>query len=363
MAGSGAGARRPLQENEVDQQPQIQYATAPDGARIAFFCAGSGTHLVHMPPFPLGHILVEWENRANRAYFQALAAGHRLVRYDGRGAGLSSRDVTDYSLDAKVADIAAVTDHLGLETFALLGFGHSGSAAIAYATRYPDRVSHLVLWHSYARTTDVTSIARIEAARSLIQKDWDSYAQLEGYRVSGWAGGRAAAWYSDYVKQSVTPEALVAAYQSIAAVDVTALLPLVRAPTLVIARMASEVLPVEVARNLTAAIPNARLVLLEGTGVIPFPDVVDQFVDAITRFLAEPPEPPPGRAGMPVAPLTPRETEILRLVARGRTSREIAQELSLSVRTVGRHITNIYNKIGARTRADAASYAIRHRIA
>jgi pimeloyl-ACP methyl ester carboxylesterase len=81
------------------------------------------------------------------------------------------------------------------------------------------------------------------------------------------AGGRAAAWYSDYVKQSVTPDGLVAAYQSIANLDVTELLPLVRAPTLVIARMASEVLPVDVARNLTAAIPNARLVLLQGTGV------------------------------------------------------------------------------------------------
>jgi len=347
----------------VDQQPQIQYATAADGARIAFFCAGTGTPLVHMPPFPLGHILVEWGNRANRAYFQALSAGHKLVRYDGRGAGLSSRDVSDYSLDAKVSDTAVVADHLGLEAFALLGFGHSGSAAIAYAARHPDRVTHLVLWHSYARTFDVTSIARIEAARSLIQKDWDSYAQLEGYRVSGWAGGRAAAWYTEYVKQSVTPDGLSAAYQSIAAVDVTAMLPLVRAPTLVIARMASEVLPVEVARNLTAAIPNARLVLLEGTGVIPFPDVVDRFVGAVTGFLAETPGPAPSAPIPPAAPLTPRETEVLRLVARGHTSREIAHELSLSVRTVGRHITNVYTKIGARTRADATSYAIRHRIA
>jgi pimeloyl-ACP methyl ester carboxylesterase/DNA-binding CsgD family transcriptional regulator len=347
----------------VSQQPQIQYATALDGASIAFFCAGSGPPLVHMPPFPLGHILAEWENDANRTYFQALAAAHRLIRYDGRGAGLSSRGVTDYSMDAKVGDMEAVVDHLGLDTFALLGFGHSGSTAVVYAARHPERVSHLVLWHSYAKASDVTSIARIEAARSLIQKDWDSYAQLEGYRVSGWAGGRAAAWYSDYVKQAVTPEGLVAAYQSIAAIDVTAELPLLRAPTLVIARKASEVLPVEVARNLTAAIPNARLLLLEGTGVIPFPDVIDQFVGAVTQFLANTPEQAPGAPREPTAPLTRRETEVLRLVAHGRTSREIALELSLSVRTVGRHITNIYNKIGARTRADATAYAIRRRIA
>ena len=62
------------------------------------------------------------------------------------------------------------------------------------------------------------------------------------------------------------------------------------------------------------------------------------------------------------APLTPRETEVLALIAAGRTSSEIARELSLSVRTIGRHITNIYMKIGARTRADATAYAIRRHI-
>lgn len=343
----------------MNEQPQIQYATASDGVRIAFFAMGEGLPLLHTPPFPLGHLSFEWQNPANRGYFQRLAEAHRVIRYDGRGAGLSTREVSDFSMETKLADIDAVANHLELTSFALLGFGHSGSAAIVYAAKHPERVSHLILWHSYAQTSDVTNIARIEAARSLIQKDWDTYAQLEGYRVSGWAGGRAAAWYSEYVKQSVTPEALIAAYQSIADVDVRELLPLVRAPTLVMARMASEVLPLDVARNLTAAIPNARLVMLEGTGVIPFPDVVDQYVGAVTQFLAE--------VGVSeasaIVSLTPRETEVLCLVARGRTSSEISKELTLSVRTVGRHITNIYTKIGARTRADATVYAIRHGLA
>jgi DNA-binding CsgD family transcriptional regulator len=61
--------------------------------------------------------------------------------------------------------------------------------------------------------------------------------------------------------------------------------------------------------------------------------------------------------------LTPREAEILRLIANGRSSSEISHNLTLSVRTVGRHITNIYAKIGARTRADATAYAIRNGLA
>jgi class 3 adenylate cyclase/DNA-binding CsgD family transcriptional regulator len=58
--------------------------------------------------------------------------------------------------------------------------------------------------------------------------------------------------------------------------------------------------------------------------------------------------------------LTAREVEVLRLIAAGRTNAEISRELVLSMRTVARHITNIYGKIGARSKVDAASYAMRH---
>ena len=66
-----------------------------------------------------------------------------------------------------------------------------------------------------------------------------------------------------------------------------------------------------------------------------------------------------GVAGYPDA-LTPREVDVLRLIARGRTNSEIASDLTLSVRTVGRHVTNLYNKIHVRNRAEAVDYAHRH---
>jgi len=58
--------------------------------------------------------------------------------------------------------------------------------------------------------------------------------------------------------------------------------------------------------------------------------------------------------------LTTRETQVLSLLAIGRTSKEVAEQLSLSVTTVQRHIANIYAKIGARNRAEATGYALRH---
>jgi pimeloyl-ACP methyl ester carboxylesterase/DNA-binding CsgD family transcriptional regulator len=333
----------------------VRYARTEDGVAIAFWTIGRGTPLVHTPPFPLGHLTVEWENRANRTYYERLASEHTVTRYDGRGAGLSERGVADFSLEAKVRDLDAVVKQAGLKRFALLGFGHIGCAAIAYAATHPDQVSHLILWHSYARSSDVTNLSRIGAARSLIERDFKVYAELEGYRVSQWAGGDIAHWYADYVRASVEPDDLSAAYASLADVDVTAMLPRVQAPTLVIARSESEVLPVDVARNLTASIPNARLALLPGMGVIPFPDVMEEFIGEVSSFLQSGPDATPDG-------LSRRELEVLRLLAQGRSNSEMSGELVLSVRTVARHITNIYGKIGAQNRAEATAYAIRHDI-
>lgn len=60
--------------------------------------------------------------------------------------------------------------------------------------------------------------------------------------------------------------------------------------------------------------------------------------------------------------LTEREAEVLNLIATGSSNREIANVLVLSVRTVERHITNIYRKIDARGRADVVTYALRHQL-
>jgi DNA-binding NarL/FixJ family response regulator len=61
--------------------------------------------------------------------------------------------------------------------------------------------------------------------------------------------------------------------------------------------------------------------------------------------------------------LTRREAEVLRLIARGNSNQQIASGLVLSLRTVERHIANIYTKLGARNRVDATAYALRHEIA
>jgi DNA-binding NarL/FixJ family response regulator len=60
--------------------------------------------------------------------------------------------------------------------------------------------------------------------------------------------------------------------------------------------------------------------------------------------------------------LTARETQVLKLIAAGKTNHAIASELFLSERTVHRHVTNIFDKLGVRSRTAAASYGIQHHI-
>ncbi len=340
-------------QGEGLQRPRIQYAWTSDGVAIAYWRIGDGPPLVHMPMFPLGHLLGEWGLPAVRGYFKGLAAGCAVTHYDGRGTGLSDRDVDDYSQEAKLRDLSAVVDGASLATFALLGFGHIGAAAIQYAALHPDRVSHLILWHAYARSSDVTSLSRITAVRSLIERDWGTYTELEGYRVSGWQGGESARAYTEFIRESVTPHVLALAYESLSSVDVTEFLPKVRAPTLILSREASDVLPISVANGMASAIPDARVVFLRGSGANPFLDVRQEFIAAVRDFL--------GGSGPP-STLTPREVEVLLLIAAGRSNSEISTELTLSVRTVARHVTNIYAKIGVQNRSEATAFAIHHHL-
>jgi DNA-binding CsgD family transcriptional regulator/pimeloyl-ACP methyl ester carboxylesterase len=319
-----------------------------------------------MPPVPLSNIRKEWRFPPCRAYYESLATGLQLVRYDCRGAGLSDREIIDYSVDAHVEDVLAVADRLGLRRFALLGFGHSGLAAITLAAQHPDRVSHLVLWCAYPRGADYGRGPNVQVSRSLMDQNWEFWTKTEGYRLSEWEGGETSRWFTEWVRESVNAAGIKAGINALRKVDVTALLPKVRAPSLVLHRTGLAAITAEMAKKMASTIPGGRLLLLDGPWIVPYLGPGGEEIAAIIRdFVVETPRPSSaaGRERPPAVALTPRETEVLRLIAAGRTSSEISRELALSIRTVGRHITNIYAKIGARTRADATAYAIRHRIA
>ena len=281
-------------------EPRIQYAQTADGVSIAFWTLGEGMPLVHMPAIPWSHIQLEWQDPEGRRCYERLVEKRKLVRYDGRGTGLSDREVTDFSLDAQMLNLEAVVDRLGLERFALFAPNNSGPAAIAYAAQHPERVSHLVLWCSWVRASDWSHSPQLRALRGLVDRDWETYTETYAHVAVGWSAGAGAQQAAALMRESVTQGAMQAWAEAVRRFDVTDLLPQVRSPTLVLHRRQFHLLDVEVARGLASRIPDARLALLEGESAAPWLGDMEAALAAIDDFLGDS-EPAPARAAQHAA--------------------------------------------------------------
>ena len=357
-------------------EPSLQYARTADGVSIAFSTLGEGEPLVYLVGGPWNHIEL-WEVPECRWWYERLARDRMLVRYDVRGTGLSEREVIDFSLGARVLDLEAVLDRLEVDTFNLFAAVDAGPVAITYAVRHPERVSRLLLWCSFARAADIAS-PRLRAWRGLIDQDWELMTDTCVHLALGWSGGEVGHTAAEHLRDSVTRDVAKASLAAADTVDVTGLLHRVRQPTLVLHRRGIPWLSVDVARGLASGIPGALLKLVEGESTAPYLGDTEAAAQAIEQFLdtedaprvqgKEPHVPSVSSVQHPAAlaqprpapsdGLTAREVQVLRLVASGQTNSEIADELVLSIRTVERHIANIYGKIGARGRANATAYAL-----
>ena len=267
-------------------EPRIQYAKTKDGVSIAYWTLGEGTPFVHMP-MAFSHGELEWQIPEWRRWYECLAHKRKLVRYDGRGYGLSDRDVTNYSLEAQVLDLEAVVDGLGLERFALFAPLHLGPVAIAYTTRHPERVSHLLPWCTWARASDYYRSPQVQTLGSLRDKDWEIYTETIARAFLGWSGGEQASRIAAYYRESGTQEALQRFVQAADQFDATSLLPQVKSPTLVLHRRQLQLVGVELAKGLATQIPGARLALLEGDRAVPFAGDMEAVAEAIDEFLGE----------------------------------------------------------------------------
>ena len=206
-----------------------------------------------------------------------------------------------------------------------------------------------------------------------MDRDWELTTDMCVRIALGWSVGEVGRDAAQYLRESVAPEAMRAALAAVGTFDVTELLSWLKVPTLVLHRRNIPWLPVDIASSLASRIPDARLMVLEGEATAPYLGDSETAASAIEEFLDEEKEartakrksgslPPEqnGSGSTRVYPhsLTEREAEVLRHLAGGKTNDEIAEELSVSVRTVERHIANIYSKIGSRGRAKATAYAL-----
>lgn len=348
--------------------PEMRFARTSDGVTIAHQVVGRGPALVWLPS-ALSHVQSQWRIPAMRAAYETLARHLTVVLYDGRGMGGSDRriDLDDLGIDAHLRDLEAVLDAAGLERVSLLGYYQSVATALAFAARRPERVERLVLFGGAARLAEAVSPAQTQALLSLVEQDWDLFADAAATTWLGWETGETARLTAEAFRTSTTASIAQAWFAAIRDTDVTPELPKVLAPALVLHRQAERQIPVEVAQRLAGALPHGALVSLPGSTPTLFIEDLPADARLVTGFVCDgevviPWAGPGGSSSTPAALpdlLTPREAEVLRSLAGGGSNADIARQLGIAVHTVERHLSNLYRKIGARGRTDAAAYALR----
>jgi pimeloyl-ACP methyl ester carboxylesterase len=165
-------------------EQQIEYCTSSDGVQIAYSKIGKGTPIVRVSHW-LTHLEYDLKSPVWRHVVEGLSYRHLLARYDARGNGLSQRNVGEITFERWVGDLESVIESLGLQRFVLLGVSQGGSIAIKYAVTYPERVSHLILYGSFARgalhrENQEKQKEAVETSRRLIREGWGS--DSEAYR-------------------------------------------------------------------------------------------------------------------------------------------------------------------------------------
>jgi len=339
---------------------EMRFCETRDGVRVAFTPPvgdGDGRPLLAVSGWACN---VEFELRHPKGeqFYDALARGRPIAWVIPRGVGSSQREIPELSIEALVSDVEAVAERLGWQSFDLWAEGTGTLAITAFAERYPEKVSRLVLWSASANWA-FSKPGWIVSLRGLMQSKWWLARRMLGNICFPSGPIELYEWFVEIVGESISPEMAVRYLDFQASTDITALLRRVQAPVMLLHRRGDHVTPIAAGRAIAALLPNARFVALDGD--IAFPYFGDtSYIDAVRQFLDE-----EGASGLVTRPegMTGREGEVLRLVAAGRSNRQIAEELCISVNTADRHVSNILTKTGASNRAEAASFAVRHRLA
>ena len=349
----------------VTPRQDVRFCRSVDDVTIAYAVHGSGPPLV-IDSCWLSHLQYDWDSPVWRHYLTELGKIATVIRFDERGHGLSDRDVTDHSLELRLADLEAVVDDVGVERFALLAMAQGGPVTIEYAARHPERVARLIFYGSYAGVDSVRTSKQDrlldETFTNLIRVGWEQptpeFRRVFTYQMIPGATEEQMGWLDELQRRAVSAEVAVEARQQRGRANAAHLLGALDVPTLVLASLGDRMNPFIYSRYLASEIPGARLVALESENHIVLEDELawPVFLREVTDFLAEDEAAvPPLSGGRDLREvLSGREVEVLALAAQGYDNAAIAAELTLSVRTVERHLQNTYEKLGLRGKSARA---------
>jgi len=333
-------------------QQQVATTTLSDGTQIAYATAGQGPFLVYALGW-VSHLELSWALPPERGFYEALARGRTLLRYDKPGCGLSGPASRPPSMELELATLQAVTRAAGAERFDLLGTSQGAAVAASWAAAHPETVRRLVLYGGWARGQEIATPALAEHVLGLVARHWGLGSDVLADIFAPDADAATRAAFTRYMREACPAQAardiLALCYQ----VDIADVLPRIQAPTLVIHRDRDRAAPLAQGRALAQAIPGARFEVLPGRAHLPYIGDADALARLIRRFLGL-----PAQRRRAAVTLTQRQREVAALIAEGMTNREIAARLTITERSAESHVERIRDRMGFRSRSQIAAWFV-----
>ena len=342
----------------------IHYVTSFDGTRLAWAESGGGPVLVKAANW-LTHLEYEWESPVWKHWMQFFSAHFRFVRHDERGCGMSEWNGRQLVVETWTADLEAIIDAARpAEPITLLGISKGGVACITYAIRHPERVARMILYGGYARGAlrrgtplrERAYRAMVDLARSDWGNDNPTFRQVFTSRFIPGASPEQLQWFNELCLKTTTAEIAARLLEARAVMDITPSLREVRTPTLVIHAGGDQVVPVAEGRLLASEIPGAHFVEVESRNhvLLEHEPAWQRFQEEVLAFVQQD---QPAKGDPVFAALSTRERQVLTLMTEGLGNAEIAERLAISEKTVRNHASNIFDKLGVWSRAQAIVFA------
>lgn len=336
----------------------VHYCQSFDGAALAFATSGHGRPVLLLPSW-VTHLEYQWRSSAWRPWLQALSENNTLVRYDPRGCGLSERGVDGMSFETWVRDALAVADAAGLDRVPVVGIGHGGATAVAMAQRVPDRVERLVLCGAFARGhrrrgSNLHGRERARLMFDMIRIGWNDRDQglMRSFATQVQPEGpieHLDSW-CELQRRAASREAAMAFLRIMFETDVQEAARQVSCPALVAHADRDPFVPLAEGRLLARLMPHAEFLELESPNhfLLPQEPAWHHLRDALDDFLPAPPQ-----AVGAFAVLTPREREVLDLLAQGLDNAHIATALGIRIKTVRNYMLMLLDKLDIDSRGEA----------
>jgi pimeloyl-ACP methyl ester carboxylesterase/DNA-binding winged helix-turn-helix (wHTH) protein len=275
---------------------RIEFCRTKDGVKLAIAATGQGLPVVRLPTW-FNHLEYDWHVQFRSALYRFLSDRYRLIRYDGRGNGLSDRYVPEISFATFEHDLEVVVDTLRLQRYVLLGISQGAPIAIAHAVRYPERVAKLVLNGGFGLGSNKRNSARdqetAQAQLTLMRHGWgdehSAYLRTFSMLYFPSASAEELKAAAELQRMAMTGETAVRLRLAFADVDVLDLLGKVSAPTLILHSRHDNAVPFAEGRRLAAGIAHAKFVALESENHVPMPDepAWPTFIGQIEAFLGQ----------------------------------------------------------------------------